>query len=255
VEANEVGIGPQFVEKLEAKEPGVLDIMNSAVRERSGSLSKTFSRLSGVVVATASDLSTAVADTANEVAGSLGLAGNEANSLVTALNGRQVKHLDASMSAIAFIQSNQKVGELEKLLREQKVHSVPVWNGQVYEGVVDTVDLITWAVNKFSKNQLDAFSTFRQEQEFILQRVGDLMDASWRNHFVVTTAETELLTVLKGFRDRPLHRVFIVPTKESVKELSGIVTQTDILRFLASTEFASKKVRVGELIRAKTVIS
>lgn len=52
-----------------------------------------------------------------------------------------------------------KVIELEQLLRQKHIHAVPVWNGQRYEGSVDTADLITWAILKFPRASLDAWTS------------------------------------------------------------------------------------------------
>merc|ERR1719197_1980596 len=171
--AQEQGIGPAFVDKLEEKEPGIVDSTIKAVRGRAGtateSLTQTFSRLS-----------TTLAETASEY----GLTAPAAGSLGAALAGMRAKDIAVPGLELVTIEANQKVGELEQLLRREKIHSVPVFNASQkrFEGVVDTADLLTWCVNKFPKSQLDAWSTFREEQEFKLQPVREILDASWQPH-------------------------------------------------------------------------
>ncbi len=152
------------------------------------------------------------------------------------------------------------MGELEQLLRKEHIHSVPVWNGARYEGSVDTTDLVTWAVVKFPKASLDAWTTFREEKEFTQQPVQNVVDASWRNHFYTTSGEADLVTVLEAFRDRrDVHRVFIRRAAEAAganeRDLTGVLTQTDILRWLHSVNFEAKGTKIGEAIHAKKVLA
>ena len=93
---------------------------------------------------------------------------------------------------------------------------------------MDTTDLITWAILKFPKVSLDAWSTFTEEREFAQQTVKNIVDASWRNHFITAAAEAEFETILTAFRDRrDVHRIFLrkADAQPGDKDLLGVVTQ------------------------------
>jgi CBS-domain-containing membrane protein len=65
-----------------------------------------------------------------------------------------------------------------------------------------------------------------------------------RDPFLSTTAETDVSAVLEAFRDRDVHRVFIRKTAEAEKDqLTGVLTQTDLIRFLHGAQFAAKEVK------------
>jgi predicted transcriptional regulator len=68
-----------------------------------------------------------------------------------AVVGVRVKDVAVPGATLISINSNQKVVDLGELLRKEHIHAVPVWNGQKFEGCVDTTDLITWAILKFPK--------------------------------------------------------------------------------------------------------
>ncbi len=260
LEANSVGLGPAFVEKVEANEAGLVQ----QVRKRAGTategLKTTFSRISTAVAEAAAQAVTDAPSVLQAIGEAVGVVGPAESSLRGVAQGIRVKDIAVPGAELVIIGAKQKVGELEQLLRQEHIHSVPVWNGLRFEGSVDTTDLVTWAVVKFPKVSLDAWTTFREEKEFTQELVQNVVDASWRNHFLTTAADAELLTVLEAFRDRrDVHRVFIRRNAESAgpneRDLTGVVTQTDILRWLNSVNFDSKSIRLGELIRARKVVA
>lgn len=242
LEANQLGIGPAFAERVLGEDEGLVDSLRKRAGTASEGIKATFSRISTAAI---------------ETAQSLGLV-TEHEGLARAAEGLRVKDIAVPGAELIYIDANQKVGELEAVLRREHIHSVPVWNAPAkrFEGVVDVLDLVTWAVVKFSKQQLDAWATFRQESEFAQQPVQHVVDASWRNQFFTTTADAELLSLLEHFRDRDIHRVFIRrPESTPEKDLIGVVTQTDLLRFLHQAKIESKAAKVGEKIRSHSVVT
>lgn len=210
--------------------------------------------LKAASTATLSRLSSAASEVVPAVEGTFAAAaswvmgdGGHDGSLHNAVARLRVKDLLVPGQEVVFVETHDSVAKLEArtrgprrcvcshavqvLLREQHIHSVPVWNppAKRWEGVVDTGDLVVWASVKFPKSQLDAWTTFRQEAEFGAQHVADIVNVSQRNRFCATTPETEALTVLEAFRDLDIHRVFV---RRGEHELLGVLTHTDILRFL-----------------------
>lgn len=246
VEANELGLGPHFVQKLEENEPSLVDVVRGRAGTAGREIGNALSRLSQTAAAAAS----AAAETATAL-----VSGPPVGSLAAALAGKEARHVAVPEQEIIFIEANQKVGAVEKILRQEHIHSLPVLNSasKRFEGVIDTCDLVTWAVSKFPKAQLNAWDTFREEKEFTLQPVTDLIDASWRDHFVAAAPETPALTLLEHFREPSVHRVFLRSAAD--KPLSGLVTQTDLVRLFRSIDFERKTVRLGELIHSKKVVS
>ena len=253
VESNEKGLGPAFVEKVEAQENASAGMdFNSAVRAvrgRAGTATESIGN-------TLSRLSTTITETAQEYAESMGVVAPSAGSLQAALFGVRAKDVAVPGLELVSIDANARVGELELLLRKEKIHSVPVFNSNLrrFEGVVDTTDLLTWAVNTFPKAQLGAWETFREEKEFVLQPVQNIVDASWRNSIHTALPDVDALTLLDRFRHQDVHRVFLQPSATD-KTLSTVVTQSDVARFLNKANFDLKSVRIGEKIHSKKVVS
>lgn len=175
--------------------------------------------------------------------------------LAAAVNKLRVKDMMVPGAELVVLDVHSTVGEVESLLRELHCHSVPIWNApqKQWEGVIDTTDLVTWASVKFPKAQLDAWTTLRQEDEFVKQRVHDILNISGRNRLFTTTPETGALDLLGSFRDLDVHRIFV---KREEKQLIGVVTHTDVIRFLkASPNFEAKGWRIGDKIPAGRVLT
>jgi CBS domain-containing protein len=259
LEAKATGLGPNFVEKVESG-GGIVQQVRARAGTATEGLKTTFSRLSTVVAEAATNAVNEAPGMLHALGEAVGVMGPSETSLRGVLQGIRVKDIAVPGGELIAINANQKVGELEQLLRQEHIHAVPVWTGVRYEGSVDTADLVTWAVVKFPKVSLDAWTTFREEKEFTQQSVQNVVDASWRNHFYTTSGEGDLLTVLEAFRDRrDIHRVFIRRAGEAgganERELTGVVTQTDILRWLHSVSFDAKTTKIGEAIHAKKVLA
>lgn len=152
--------------------------------------------------------------------------------------------LDEDVFVLRQVEPTATIPEVLQVLTDNKISSVPVYNSskQLYEGLVDILDLATVAVTLGSSKDLvdlaahhtvplaDFFA--QADYVFSVQSVGVLCNASERNEWrpVRTDASVEELLHLLGDPCH-LHRVAVVDGDSFMR---GILTQSEVVAWLAS---------------------
>ena len=113
-----MGIGVAFAEKVQGDDEPIVD----SIRKRAGTATQTLSRLSS----TAYESTAPVIESTTAYLGSF--FGSSSSPLSLAVQGLRVKDIAIPSQELVCVESHQKVGEVEKILRDEHIHSVPVWN-------------------------------------------------------------------------------------------------------------------------------
>jgi CBS domain-containing protein len=116
-------------------------------------------------------------------------------------------------------------------LKQNGIYSAPVRGKDGIIGLLDMLDILTFATMKFSTINLAAWDSYRQMDEFTSKRVGDLIGISGRNEWKPISYNAPLTQVLQILSDPNIHRVPVVNERNDVV---GIITQSLIVNFINS---------------------
>ena len=123
-------------------------------------------------------------------------------------------------SSVEGVQEGQKLSDVRKLMSEKSIHHVPVVNGNKLTGIISFTDMmkLTMVTNGASEQTIDAII----DQQFRIKDVMTSNPISLKQSDNVRQA-TEILS--KG----DFHSL---PVINNADELIGIVTSTDLIRYL-----------------------
>ncbi|MEH6648607.1 MAG: CBS domain-containing protein [Motiliproteus sp.] len=123
-------------------------------------------------------------------------------------------------SNVEGVQEGQKLSDVRKLMSEKSIHHVPVVDGKKLTGIVSFTDMmkLTMVTNGASEQTIDAII----DQQFRIKDVMTSNPISLKQSDNVRHA-SELLS--KG----DFHSL---PVINNTDELIGIVTTTDLIRYL-----------------------
>jgi CBS domain-containing protein len=128
------------------------------------------------------------------------------------------------------VDEDATVADVVTTLGKNKIISAPVRNSHnLFEGIIDMLDLITLCVTKFSKVSVLAYESWQQMEEFAQKKVKDLLNISGRNPRLTMSYKvsiTELLAILSATN---AHRVAVI---NEAKDVVGLVTQSKLVDFL-----------------------
>lgn len=144
---------------------------------------------------------------------------------------------------VVWVLSSQTCPEVLTTLAEKQIQSVPVWDEDTksFLGMVDVLDLLTLlVVMNSAKDFADLLATrpvswdeFSQVEVdmFSRQTIKEVCNASRRNPWCPVHFSVPLHSLMDMFgNDVNLHRVGIV---NDAGDVTGIVTQSQVIRFLA----------------------
>ncbi len=127
-------------------------------------------------------------------------------------------------------------------LQKHNITSAPVWDAEKkeYVGMVDMLDLVTFALMTFEDRKM------LYEREFLQYGSGDLVNKpeynahlisnmSTRNKLISVRPNAPLSELIHHFSaESGAHRVCVM---DENKKLIGLISQTDLIRFVAERDF------------------
>jgi len=96
-------------------------------------------------------------------------------------------------------------------------------------GFIDLVDILAFLVSLVDGQGVTQENAQTVTNEFLSQRVGDLMDFSTRDHFTAILEEDSLLKVIGLLSKEGTHRVAVI---DILSEVRHVLTQTDVAKVL-----------------------
>jgi len=157
--------------------------------------------------------------------------------------------IPVSANKILWAKSTDSLSQTLKTLVSNKIHSVPVFDVEKNKFVA-FVDLIDFAVHlgkTYIENEIIEGSVTRMLQEEEHYQILQIANESHRNPWYTIKETQSLKEVIDLFVAHQVHRVAVL---DSQGELKYVLTQSDIISFLAnhSDSFSSlKKSNIGEL--------
>lgn len=137
------------------------------------------------------------------------------------------------------VEGTDSVAKVLEILTKNKISSAPILMNNQYIGIVDMLDLITFACSKFATVSLQASESFRQMEEYGKKEVRDIMDISGRNRMTSYQANGSLAKLIVLLSSPNLHRVYITNER---KEIVGVISQSKLIQWIYenSKEFDGK---------------
>jgi CBS domain-containing protein len=138
------------------------------------------------------------------------------------------------------VNHSDTVGQVLKVFKEHNISSAPVIEKPVisdpehpaenYSGIIDIVDLVTFAVEIFSNLETLSEEELRQLQDqWKRAPISDIVDISGRSPLVPIHAGSPLLYCLGALSRPSVHRV---PVTDHQGHIIGVVTQSHVISFL-----------------------
>jgi len=154
--------------------------------------------------------------------------------------GLCVKNVIQADSQFNLITASEddSVESVMELMKKNKISSLPIKksvpraDNQII-GIIDLLDIVTYAYTKFAKVSLLAQESYEQMEQFNAKRVGDLLNISGRNYFHTIQYSKPLSDLLSLFTNPNIHRVSVINEQN---DIVGFITQSKILRFLHSQQ-------------------
>jgi len=134
---------------------------------------------------------------------------------------------------LEYVDEDDVVMTLMEKMKKFKISSLPVRDSQAnrFIGIVDVLDLVTFAITKFSTIPIQAYEAYQQMESFAKTKVKHLLDISGRNKWVTIQERKPFAQLVLLLSDRHIHRVAIVNDKNDVL---GMVSQSALVRFFYS---------------------
>jgi len=141
------------------------------------------------------------------------------------------------------VDEDTTVGEAITKLKQNNITSAPVIGNQGILGMVDMLDLLTFACGKMGFKNPDYSSSKRAVGEFLAKPVKNLINVSGRDKYIALPNTSTLQSIFQLLAKPNIHRVLI---HNEEGELVGLLTQSTILRFLQQN-----KSKVSSLMNQK----
>lgn len=121
---------------------------------------------------------------------------------------------------VITVHENQNLSDVTRIFRENYIHHIPVVKGKRPVGIISTHDIF--------KLIFDTGSTDERMLDVLLDHTYKLKDVM-TDKLVVLADSATVKDAAKILSDSSIHSVLIVDNKG---DLSGIITTTDLVRFL-----------------------
>ena len=131
-----------------------------------------------------------------------------------------IKVRDIMTSDVMSVHDSEKLSAVARIFRENPIHHVPVLKGKKPVGIISTQDIF--------KLIFDFDSTDTRMLDTLLDHTYNIKDVM-TDKLVIFEEESTLKEAAKILSDSSLHSLLIVDKKG---DLTGIVTTTDLIRFL-----------------------
>jgi len=121
---------------------------------------------------------------------------------------------------VISVHENQNVSDVAKILRETTIHHVPVVRGTKVVGIISSQDLfkLIFNIDSTDERMLDTLLDHTY-------KISDVMTSK----LVILDESSKIKDVAKLLSDNSYHSVLVVDNKG---DLTGIVTTTDLIRYL-----------------------
>ncbi|MGH7851599.1 MAG: CBS domain-containing protein [Thermodesulfobacteriota bacterium] len=131
-----------------------------------------------------------------------------------------IKVKEIMTSDVMSVHDSEKLSAVARIFRENPIHHVPVLKGKKPVGIISTQDIF--------KLIFDFDSTDTRMLDTLLDHTYKIKDVM-TDKLVIFEEESMLKEAAKILSDSSLHSLLIVDKKG---DLTGIVTTTDLIRFL-----------------------
>jgi len=131
-----------------------------------------------------------------------------------------IKVKEIMTSDVLSVHDSEKLSVVARIFRENPIHHVPVLKGKKPVGIISTQDIF--------KLIFDFDSTDTRMLDTLLDHTYNIKDVM-TDKLVIFEEESTLKDAAKILSDSSLHSILIVDKKG---DLTGIVTTTDLIRFL-----------------------
>jgi CBS domain-containing protein len=131
-----------------------------------------------------------------------------------------IKIKEIMTSDVMSVHDSEKLSAVARIFRENPIHHVPVLKGKKPVGIISTQDIF--------KLIFDFDSTDTRMLDTLLDHTYNIKDVM-TDKLVIFEEESTLKDAAKILSDSSLHSLLIVDKKG---DLTGIVTTTDLIRFL-----------------------
>ena len=131
-----------------------------------------------------------------------------------------IKVKEIMTSDVLSVHDSEKLSVVARIFRENPIHHVPVLKGKKPVGIISTQDIF--------KLIFDFDSTDTRMLDTLLDHTYKIKDVM-TDKLVIFEEESTLKDAAKILSDSSLHSILIVDKKGG---LTGIVTTTDLIRFL-----------------------
>ena len=121
---------------------------------------------------------------------------------------------------VITVNAKQKISSVTKIFRENMIHHVPVMEGKKPIGIISTKDIfkIIYDIGMDDEKMLDSVLDYHYE-------ITDVMTTN----LVTLPISSTIKDVAKTLQFSTIHSILITNDKN---ELEGIVTSTDLIRYL-----------------------
>ena len=131
-----------------------------------------------------------------------------------------VKVKEIMSADVISVHDNQNLSAVARIFRENTIHHVPVLKGKKPVGIISTQDIF--------KLIFDFDSTDTRMLDTLLDHTYNIKDVM-TGKLVIFDEDSSLKDAAKILSDSSLHSIIVVNAKG---DLTGIVTTTDLVRFL-----------------------
>jgi CBS domain-containing protein len=127
----------------------------------------------------------------------------------------------------------ETVEDVIKKFGRNQITSAPVMQNGKCLGMVDMLDLLTYASGKMGLKVIGPVSSKRAAEEFLHKPILDLMNVSGRNSALIVPHTATILAVMDVLSRPDQHRILV---KNETGNLIGLITQSRIVRFLSENK-------------------
>jgi len=129
-----------------------------------------------------------------------------------------VSHI--ASSALVTVQVGQKLSDVRKLLQANPIHQIPVVDGKKLVGLLSTVDLATLSLLGFGADERSDDAVL--DSQFLIEKV-------MSKNLMTVKPTAPIRQVAEILATGDFHAV---PVVDNEGNLEGIVTSTDLIRYL-----------------------
>jgi len=134
---------------------------------------------------------------------------------------------------LVYISSTDSISHAMQILSTSSITGAPVFDpiSSSFVGFIDVLDLSMFVVKMFSEHynkHPHLYDPKELEKRFALH-VSEVVNASRRDPFIPISTEENLSFLINNFLKNGIHRV---PIKGENNQIAGIVSQSDVIRYL-----------------------